>query len=127
MALGIPLFDEAHEALAEQIKYLLDGPDACLADGLALLVDALECDFRLEETLMEAIDYPAIRGHREQHARVLGTLHGLADGEPAAVRYAVGLILPWFQAHLATADTALAIALQVAGRDTAPALQQSPA
>lgn len=115
MALGIPLFDEAHQALAEQIGRLLDGPDGELEAGLGALVAALEEDFRVEESLMEAIDYPAICSHREQHARVLAALHRLAPGDIAAARHAVGLVLPWFELHLATADTALAIALQMAG------------
>lgn len=116
MVLGIPLFDEAHQALAEQINVLLNGPDAEFDDNLAGLVECLEDDFRVEEQLMEAIDYPATRSHREQHARVLASLHGLAPGDIAAGRKVAALILPWFQVHLATADTALAIALQMAGR-----------
>ena len=116
MALGIPLFDEAHQALAEQIDHLLSGPDEEFADHMNALVEALETDFRVEEDLMDAIDYPATRSHREQHARVLATLHSLAPGDIEGGRKMAALILPWFQAHLATADTALAIALQMAGR-----------
>jgi len=116
MVLGIPLFDEAHEALAEQINLLLNGQDAEFDAHLAGLVECLEDDFRVEEELMDAIDYPATRSHREQHARVLATLHGLAPGDIEGGRKVAALILPWFQMHLATADTALAIALQMAGR-----------
>ncbi|MYN24985.1 bacteriohemerythrin [Duganella levis] len=116
MVLGIPLFDEAHAALAEQIQLLLNGPDQEFETHLAGLVECLEVDFRLEEQLMEAIDYPATRSHREQHARVLATLHGLAPGDIENGRKVAALILPWFQVHLATADTALAVALQIAGR-----------
>nr|WP_315392775.1 hemerythrin family protein [uncultured Duganella sp.] len=116
MALGIPLFDEAHQAMAEQVMQLLDGPDHEVAAGMARLTEALEDDFRLEESLMEAIDYPEIRAHREQHARVLAALHRLAPGDVGAARAAAGLILPWFEMHLATADTALARALQAVGR-----------
>jgi hemerythrin-like metal-binding protein len=121
MALGIPLFDEAHQALAAQIEQLQDGPDDDVEDGLALLIDCLEADFRVEEALMEAIDYPSLRSHREQHARVLAGLRGLPGGDLAACRHAVGLVLPWFKVHLATSDTSLAIALQVAGLNHAPA------
>lgn len=127
---GIPLFDEAHAALAEQIQALMDGPDAEFEANLAALIDCLETDFRVEEELMEAIDYPALRSHREQHARVLATLHALTPGDLQAGRRVASLILPWFQLHLATADTALAIALQVAGRAANPAppgLHQPPA
>ncbi len=121
MALGIPLFDEAHEALAEQIKTLTHCKDEDFSAGLAQLIECLEDDFRHEEALMEAIDYPALRSHREQHARVLATLHQLETGELKSGRDAVGLVLPWFHAHLATADTALAIALQMSGLDLAEA------
>lgn len=121
MALGIPLFDEAHQALAEQVEQLLASSDQQFEEDMARLVDALEEDFRVEESLMEAIDYPAIRSHREQHARVLATLHCLKVGDICAGRQAAGLILPWFALHLATADTALAIALQMAGQGQAAA------
>jgi hemerythrin-like metal-binding protein len=124
MVLGIPLFDEAHAALAEQVKLLLNGPDEAFERHLAGLVECLEVDFRLEEQLMEAIDYPAVRSHREQHARVLATLHALVPGDIATGRKVAALILPWFQVHLATADTALAIALQIAGRAQGTAVGQ---
>lgn len=114
MALDIPLFDEAHEAMAEQVARLLNGPDEQIEAGMARLTEALEDDFRLEESLMEAIDYAAICPHREQHARVLAALHRLAPGDIAAARHAASLILPWFEMHLATADTALAVALRTA-------------
>jgi hemerythrin-like metal-binding protein len=128
MMLGIPLFDEAHAALAEQIQLLLNGPDQEFDAHLAGLVECLAVDFRLEEALMEAIDYPATRSHREQHARVLATLHGLAPGDIVNGRQVAALILPWFQVHLATADTTLAIALQIAGRaHGTPAGQNVPA
>ena len=125
MALGVPLMDDAHQALARQISALQQMPEEGDFDaGLSRLTDALEADFRAEEELMEAIAYPAIRSHREQHARVLATLHSLADGDHAARRRAVELLLPWFHVHLETADTALAAALQVADVrfDTGPQL-----
>lgn len=115
MALGIPLMDDAHRILVEQIHALQQADGADFGSGLALLIDSLEADFRAEEQIMEAIAYPAIRDHREQHARVLATLHGLDTDDMGAARRAVSLILPWFHLHLSTADTALGIALQLAG------------
>lgn len=127
MARGVPLWDQAHQALAEQVGRLLDGPDGQVAAGATALVAALEQDFRLEESLMETIDFPAICSHREQHARVLAALHGLAPDDIAATRHAVGLLLPWFELHLATADAALAIALQMAERADDASLAGRPA
>lgn len=115
MALDIPSMDLAHQALIEQIARLLDQPDRQFEQGLPVLVEQLEKDFREEELLMEEIDYPGISAHREQHARVLATLHGLAPDDLATARRAVSLLPLWFQEHLATMDTALAVALQLAG------------
>lgn len=126
MTLGIGLFDEAHEAMANQVEEMLRGPDEAFPQQLAALIECLEDDFRLEESLMECIDYPAIRSHREEHARVLATLHRLPPEDVAQGRRVVALILPWFQAHLATADTALVTALQLAGMASAP-VQPAPA
>ena len=120
MTLGIGLFDEAHAAMANQIDDILQGPDEAFARQLDALVESLEDDFRLEESLMECIDYPATRSHREEHARVLATLHRLSPQDPAQGRRVVALILPWFQMHLATADTALVTALQLAGQAGVP-------
>ncbi|MYN11195.1 bacteriohemerythrin [Pseudoduganella aquatica] len=114
MAVGIPSVDLAHQALIGQIAHLLAQPDEAFGAGLALLVDCLEQDFRAEEALMEAIGYPGLPAHREQHARVLATLHGLHPDDVAAARHAVSLLPLWFEAHLATMDTVLAIAVQLA-------------
>ena len=52
MALGIPLFDEAHQALAEQLAVLQATPDAEFEAGLAELVGRypdrfpVQCDGR---------------------------------------------------------------------------------
>ena len=121
MTLGIGLFDEAHAAMANQVAEILQGPDSAFADQLAVLIECLEDDFRLEESLMECIDYPAVRSHREEHARVLATLHRLAPEDVAQGRHVVALILPWFHVHLATADPALVTVLQLAGMASAPA------
>lgn len=110
--LGIPLFDEAHQALADQIEQLLDGPEAEFGPGLQALTECLEEDFRVEEELMAAISYPSMPAHRAQHARALSMLHGLNPSDRDACRAAVLQLLAWFHTHLATADTALTLMLQ---------------
>lgn len=110
--LGIPLFDEAHQALADQIEQLLDGPEAEFVPGLAALTECLEEDFRVEEALMAAISYPSLSAHRAQHARALFMLQGLNPNDREACRSAVLQLLAWFHTHLATADTALSLMLQ---------------
>jgi hemerythrin-like metal-binding protein len=117
--LGIPLFDEAHEALAEQIGQLLDGPEAEFVPGLAALQECLEQDFREEEQLMAAIAYPSLPAHRAQHARALAMLQGLNPNDRDSCRSAVLQLLGWFHTHLATADMALARMLQMVGEKVA--------
>lgn len=114
MALGVDEVDAAHRQLLEQMNGLLNGSDSDVAQGMEALVTAMERDFREEETLMEQIVYPGIRAHMEQHARVLATLHRIAPGDVAAARAALVLLPQWFELHLATLDTALAVALDLA-------------
>lgn len=115
MELGNPALDEAHKALFDEMMRLYAAPDSELAEGLPLLCDKLERDFREEEDLMEALDLPEVREHREQHARVLSALHHVEVGEPAEAREALMLLPQWFQQHLATMDRPLAAALYPVG------------
>ena len=118
MELGIPQLDEAHKALVENMAELVDLPDAEFSSGLTSFIATLEQDFKCEEDAMEAIDFPALKSHREQHARVLGTLHrvipGLGSGDVEPARRTVALLPHWFMSHLATQDAVLAVAMQMA-------------
>jgi hemerythrin len=115
MSLGVEPIDAAHQDLLAQMNGLLNGSDSDVAQGMEQLVTAMERDFREEEELMEKIGYPGIRPHMEQHARVLAALHRIDPGDVAAARTALELLPQWFEVHLATLDTALAVALDLAG------------
>ena len=116
MDLGNPALDEAHQALFAEMMRLIAAPDSELAEGLPLLCDKLERDFREEEDLMEALDWHDVKEHREQHARVLSALHHVEVGEPGEAREAIMLLPQWFQLHVSTMDRALATALDLAHR-----------
>lgn len=119
MALGAPDIDHAHQAFIAQLAQLLSAPDAAFESGLYALIVAMESDFRQEEALMEDIDFPGIRMHREQHARVLSALHHVVpqvmQGDHAQARRVVELIPQWFLFHLTTMDAAMVVALELAG------------
>lgn len=115
MELGNPAIDEAHRALFDEMMRLYAAPDGELAEGLPRLCDRLERDFREEEDVMEAMELPDVKEHREQHARVLSALHHVEVGEPAEAREALMLLPQWFQLHLATMDRSLAAGLQPPG------------
>ena len=112
MELGNLALDEAHKGLLAEMMRLCAAPDSELADGLPKLCDKLERDFSDEEDLMEALDRPEFKEHREQHARVLSALHHVEAGEPAEAREALMLLPPWFELHVATMDRELVAGLQ---------------
>lgn len=119
MSLGIAAIDSEHRAFVEQIGRLADLPDEEFGAGLYALISALEKDFRGEEVVMEKIEFPALQSHREQHARVLSALHhvvpGVMHGDYISARKAIELLPQWFLFHLSTMDTALAVAMDMAG------------
>jgi hemerythrin len=118
MALGAPEIDHAHQALIGRLGQLLSAPDDAFESGLYALIVAMETDFRQEEALMEEIDFPGIRMHREQHARVLSALHHVVpqvmQGNHAPARKVLELIPQWFLFHLTTMDAAMVVALELA-------------
>lgn len=125
MSLGVPAMDDAHKGLLNELARLTAAPDEQFADAFPALIATLEQDFREEEILMEEIDFPALRSHREQHARVLSGLHHAAphvmQGNVALGREAIRLFPQWFLFHLTTMDLALAVALDLVSLPKAPA------
>ncbi len=120
MALGIPAMDASHKTLLEELGRLADTKDAEFGVAFARTIAAIERDFADEEDAMENINYPGLRAHREQHARVLSGLHQadpyVRQGDVALGRQAVELLPQWFLLHQSTMDMALATALTMAGQ-----------
>jgi len=120
MALGVPAIDEAHEALFDELARLARLADQQFSTGFRDLIAAVERDFREEEELMEAIGFPSLANHREQHARVLSGLHhawaAVDEGDVEQGRHALTLLPQWLLFHQATMDLALAAALELVHR-----------
>jgi hemerythrin-like metal-binding protein len=91
-------------------------PDDRFADGFNALVANIEASFRDEESAMEALNYPALRSHREQHARALSALHHaqpqIEAGDIGLGREALELLPKWLLLHRSTMDLALASAIR---------------
>lgn len=120
MALGVPAIDEAHEALFDELARLARLADQQFSTGFRDLIAAVERDFREEEEMMEAIGFPSLANHREQHARVLSGLHhawaAVDEGDVEQGRHALTLLPQWLLFHQATMDLALAAALELVHR-----------
>lgn len=54
-------------------------PDEHFPGAFMDLVDAVECAFRNEETLMESAGHPALRNQRQDNASLLSALHHAAS------------------------------------------------
>jgi hemerythrin len=117
MRLGVARIDTAHESFLRALTMVAEAGDDHFCDAFCGLVRRVEHDFLEEEAMMEEIDFPGLHSHREQHARVLGTLHQVAghvmQGDIGTGRTAVALLPQWFMLHLSTMDTALALALEL--------------
>jgi hemerythrin len=119
-ATGVLVMDVLHRKVDDALDAALGADDAMFLQRFCVLVTILEEAFATEEFWMEEIDYPAIRSHREQHARVLSGMHhvycSLLAGDAGIARKVVASLLPDFlKLHGETMDTALSMHLQVSG------------
>lgn len=124
MSLGIVAMDQAHKDFVEELVLLGDASDQELGPKLDIFIPKIELDFRVEEELMEEINFAGIQGHREQHARVLSALHHVESdvmaGNYGSAREAIVLLPQWPMFHLSTMDFALAAELHLLGWATDP-------
>ena len=118
MLLGVPEMDKAHESFLLLLNQAAEASESDFPEAFR----HIERDFWAEEQLMERIDYPGLHAHREQHARILETLHravpAVLGGDVTMGRKAMELLPRWFMFHLSTMDTALAFALDVSERES---------
>lgn len=106
------MMNEARREMSNRMARLSHTADDQFADGFTELIADIEASFRDEEAAMEALNYPALRNHREQHARALSALHHaqpqVEGGDVALGREALDLLPKWLLLHRSTMDLALA-------------------
>jgi hemerythrin len=108
------MMSESRSAMAQRMERLARTPDNQFAEGFNDLIAKFETCLRDEEAVMEALNYPALRSHREQHARALSALHHaqprVEGGDIGLGREALQLLPKWLLLHRSTMDLALASA-----------------
>jgi hemerythrin len=112
----IALFAEVHDALLDQVADLLQRAGPALAAGIIGLIDDLASDFGVEDDLMAALGCDSRAAHAAQHASLLASLRALPLGDAAACRAALAALPGWFEYHLDSWDTLLALALREAAQ-----------
>lgn len=115
---GVPAMDKLHHDFFTALDMLAASSDEEFRAKYGNFVNQVEQAFRKEELWMEEIDFPALRHHREQHARVLGALHNthfqVMNGEIQQGREIADRLLPqWFVLHASTMDATLACAMNL--------------
>lgn len=117
---GTDAYAALHRRLDAVLRYALAAQDHDFPRRFAYLAETLEKSFAREEAWMEQVGYPAVRSHREQHARVLSAMHhvhcSLMAGHAGVARKVVNLLLPdWMHLHMETMDAALAAYMEAGG------------
>lgn len=115
---GVPAMDQLHRDLFGSLARLSKSEDSEFANDYKALLCQVERAFDEEQQWMEEIDFPSLRAHQEQHARVLGALHTVharvMDGELALGREVIMNLLPqWLGLHISTMDRSLALEMQM--------------
>jgi hemerythrin-like metal-binding protein len=129
---GVLAMDALHKNFFDALEELSSSIDSEFHVGYDKFLRTVERAFATEEKWMEEIDFPALKSHREQHARVLGGLHNIrsrvVEGDLALGHDAVERLLPqWFIFHTFTMDAPLATAMQMFGGQGNDAEISSPA
>lgn len=114
--LGVHEMDATHREFVSFVAALAVAPTAEFPALFEQVRQHTRKHFEREYALMQACDFPALREHEAEHARVLADLTHLSarvqQGSLTMARaYAQGLP-DWFRNHLATMDSALAACLK---------------
>jgi hemerythrin len=116
---GVTVMDDLHRDFVCKLLSLSTTSDERFRTDYGDFVRKTEETFSQEEKWMEEIEFPVIKSHREQHARVLGALHKVHSrvltGDVSVGRDVVNNLLPqWFLMHTSMTDRILASAMKTA-------------
>lgn len=115
-ALGVAEMDDTHREFLSFVSALGQASDADFPALFEQVRSHTRKHFEREYQLMQACDFPAIREHEAEHARVLADLSHLSarvqQGSLVMARAYVKGLPEWFRGHLATMDSALAARLK---------------
>lgn len=122
-ALGIARMDETHREFVEFCNDLAAAApeDANFLERFDAFIAHTAAHFDQENRWMEATKFP-IPCHREEHDRVIAVVHEVRQrvekGDLFLGRRLLEELAPWFDNHLDTMDTVLALHLKKNGFDT---------
>lgn len=112
IALNYDAIDEDHQAFAELVNKIKTSDNVQFATLYQQLLEHTEQHFDHENQLMERYQYPAMAEHRGEHNRVLSEIKDFKKRVdrglmPFAKAFVMERLIPWFNLHLPTMDSAL--------------------
>ena len=109
--LGYAAMDDTHREFVDLVNALLTVGDAGLSVALTAFAAHLEAHFAEENGWMDSTDFPPRDCHKDEHAKVLASVHEvqqqLAEGDVAIVRALAEALQDWFPGHADYMDSAL--------------------
>ncbi len=120
--LGHEAMDATHREFVALVAVLQRASDAELPAVLDDFVTHTEAHFAQELGWMQASGFPPLHCHRTEHDEVMAVVadvrRHVAAGDLALGRALARELVPWFETHAATMDTALASWLKQTGWTT---------
>jgi len=108
------LMDRLHQEFLDIYNSIDLNSTQSITNTLTKLYAHTQKHFQEEENLMESIDYPTKREHKEEHAKVLGEMNYFINMNPTIFgkkmmkAYYVEKLPYWFDTHLISMDSDLA-------------------
>lgn len=110
--LGHAVIDQDHVVFVQLVDSLQRSDDVAFATNFRSLVQHVSEHFEREDALIDRSAFPAMGEHKGEHVRGLGELRQFREradrGRIAFARaFALERLLPWFELHILTMDSAL--------------------
>ena len=117
LLLGYEAIDHDHQEFMDLVEQALAAENAAFATTFDALLIHTRQHFERENNLMEESKYPAIGEHRGEHTRVLGEFEQFRKRVqrgliPFGRAFIQDRLVPWFELHITTMDSALAVHLR---------------
>lgn len=112
ISLNFAPIDEEHQTFVDLINKMNTSDNVLFATLYQQLLEHTEQHFEHENQLMEQYQFPAMTEHRGEHNRVLGEIKDFKKRvdrglTPFAKAFVIERLVPWFNLHLPTMDSAL--------------------
>jgi hemerythrin-like metal-binding protein len=107
------VLDGDHRVFREAVELIVASEAAAFPAQFRQLLEHTEAHFERENALMDKYAFPSLREHKSEHLRVQGEFHQFMKRVDRGFiqfgrMFVLERLVPWFELHLPTMDSALA-------------------